>query len=164
MILKIVEKAERVIIIRLAAANTILKTTKVISLFILILIISSCSSTKDKINNKLFRSAWELEFISGPRITFSGLYPDKKPIIKFNQTSNQVEGTDSCNGYMADYTLNGTEIAFGEPGLSTMMFCGQGEKLFRDTIRKINKYKIDEDGKLNLMIDDIPMMRFKKSQ
>ncbi len=140
-----------------------MKTTKPISLFILTLIISACSSLKDIADNKLFNTTWELEFFSGPRIAFSGLYPDKKPIITFNQTTNKAEGTDSCNGYTADYTLNETEISFGEPGPSTLMFCGQGEKIFRDAIRKVNKYKIDEDGKLNLMIDDVIMMRFRKS-
>ena len=127
------------------------------------LFISACSSLKDNVDNKLFNTTWELEFLSGPRITFSGLYPDKKPIITFDQTINKAEGTDSCNGYISDYTLNETDISFGEPGPSTMMFCGQGEKIFRDAIRKINKYKIDQDGKLNLMIDDVIMMRFRKS-
>jgi len=114
-------------------------------------------------SNNLFNNVWELEYISGPRIAFSGLYPDKKPKITFNQETNKVEGSNSCNGYSADFNLNGNEISFGEPGPTTMMYCGEGEKFFLNIIKKVNKYNIDSDGKLNLMIDDIPIMRYKKA-
>ncbi|MFH4964383.1 META domain-containing protein [Gaetbulibacter sp. M235] len=128
----------------------------------LTLLFVSCASTNNSNNKALFGNTWELDYLSGPRIAFEGLFPDKKPKITFNKTTNKVEGNNSCNGYSADYTLNGDEISFGEPGPTTMMFCGEGEKFFLNTIKKINKYKIDSDGKLNLMIGDVPMMRFKK--
>jgi len=142
---------------------SIMKTIKILSLIIFALIIGSCSSTKKMTNDTLFNTTWELEYLSGPRIAFTGLYPDKKPIIAFNKTTNRVEGNNSCNGYSADYTLNGDGISFGEPGPTTMMYCGEGETFFLNTIKKVSSYKIDNDGKLNLMVDDIPMMRFKKS-
>jgi heat shock protein HslJ len=113
--------------------------------------------------DSLFNTSWELEFLSGPRIAFEGLFPDKKPNITFNKTTNKVEGNNSCNGYSADYTLKGNDISFGEPGPTTMMYCGEGETFFLKTIKKTNKYMIDSHGKLNLMIGDVPMMRFKKS-
>jgi len=141
-----------------------MKIIKILSLFIFTLIIGSCSPTKNMTDNTLFDSTWELEYLSGPRIAFEGLYPDRKPKITFNKSTNKVVGNNSCNGYSADYTLNGDGISFGEPGPTTMMFCGDGEPFFLNTIKKVNKYQIDKDGKLNLMIDDIPMMRFKKSE
>lgn len=58
--------------------------------------------------------------------------------------------------------MNGKQISFGDPGMTTMMFCGEGEKFFLNTMKKVTTYKIDADGKLNLMIGDVPMMRFKK--
>lgn len=140
-----------------------MKTFKILSLFIITTVISSCSSTKNIANENLFNTTWELEYLSGPRIAFSGLYPDKKPKITFNKATNKVTGNNSCNGYSTDYTLKDTAISFGEPGPTTMMFCGEGEKFFLNTIRKVNGYKIDKEGKLNLMIDDVPAMRFKKS-
>lgn len=140
-----------------------MKTKKIFSLVIFACIISSCSSTKKMTNDTLFNTIWELEYLSGPRIAFEGLYPDKKPRIEFNKTTNKVSGNNSCNGYSADYILKGDEISFGEPGPATMMYCGEGEKFFLNTIKKINKYTIDTDGKLNLMIDEVPMMRFRKS-
>ena len=140
-----------------------MKATKIFSLFIFAMIIVSCSSTKKMANDTLFDTEWELEYLSGARIAFNGLYPDKKPKITFNKETSRVEGNNSCNGYSADYILNSDEISFGEPGPTTMMFCGEGETFFLNTIKKVNSYKIDNDGKLNLLMDDIPMMRFKKS-
>jgi len=141
----------------------IMKTKRTFLLVIFTLIICSCSSTKNMSKDSLFNTSWELEFLSGPRIAFERLFPDKKPNITFNKTTNKVEGNNSCNGYSTHYKLNGNEISFGEPGPTTMMYCGEGETFFLKTIKKTNKYMIDSQGKLNLMIGDVPMMRFKKS-
>ncbi|MDW5290361.1 META domain-containing protein [Formosa sp. PL04] len=127
------------------------------------LLIVSCATKNNIDGDELYRTTWELEYISGPRIAFEGLYPDKKPKITFDKTTHRVSGNNSCNGYSADYTLSGNSISFGDPGPSTLMFCGEGETVFMNMIKKINKYSLDQDGKLNLMIDNVPMMRFKKS-
>ncbi|MDF0717308.1 META domain-containing protein [Muricauda sp. 334s03] len=132
------------------------------SLIVLAIITSSCSTTKNLASENLYNTTWELEFISGPRIAFEGLFPNKKPQIVFNKETRKAEGNNSCNGYSADYTLNGDSISFGEPGPTTMMYCGEGEKVFLNTMKKVNKFSIDTDGKLNLMFNGIPMMRFKK--
>ncbi|MBP4142039.1 META domain-containing protein [Flavobacterium sp. P4023] len=126
------------------------------------LIIISCATKKPVESEKLYNTTWELEYISGPRIAFGGLYPEKKPIISFDKETNKVSGNNSCNGYSTGYTLTGSSISFGEPGPSTMMYCGEGEKVFLNMIKKVNRYSFDLDGKLNLMINDVPMMRFKK--
>lgn len=127
--------------------------------------VSSCSMLKNtKTTNNLSDATWELEYISGPRIAFEGLYPTKKPQFTFNTTTNVVSGTSSCNGYSAKYTSDGKTISFGEPGPTTMMFCeGGGEQTFLQMIKKVNNYSIDKDGKLNLNIGEVPMMRFKKN-
>ena len=139
-----------------------MKKNVFITLFVLAIISYSCSSTKKLAGENLYNATWELEYISGPRIAFNGLFPDKKPQIAFNKETQKVEGNNSCNGYSADFTLNGDAISFGEPGPTTMMYCGEGEKVFLSTMKKINKYSIDAEGKLDLMIDNVSMMRFKK--
>jgi heat shock protein HslJ len=138
----------------------------VLFLSFLALFMSACSTVKNtKPKDSLSNVTWELEYISGPRIAFEGLYPNKKPQITFNTTTNEVSGTSSCNGYSAKYTSNGKTISFGEPGPTTMMFCeGGGEKTFLQTIKKVDNYSIDTDGKLNLNVGEVPMMRFKKSK
>ncbi|MCB0457546.1 MAG: META domain-containing protein [Flavobacteriaceae bacterium] len=138
-----------------------MKTKQVLLIAIFSFLIVSCATTK---NDKLYNSTWELEFISGPRIAFGGLFPDKKPYIAFNKETHTVEGNNSCNGYLTDYTIEGNSISFGEPGPTTMMYCGDGEQVFLNMMKKIDKFSFDEKGKLNLMIGDVPMMRFHKKE
>ena len=127
----------------------------------LTLILNSCGAGKDS-SVVLFSSTWELDYISGTRIAFEGLFPDKKPQITFNPVSNEVSGNAGCNGYGSTYTLNGNTITFGEPNPTTMMYCeGGGEAAFLQMIQKVTAYNIDADGKLNLLVNDVPMMRFK---
>lgn len=138
-----------------------MKSKHILLYAVLSIIIVSCETQN---NEALFNTEWELEYISGPRIAFDGLYPDRKPQLRFNEETNRVEGNNSCNGYSADYEIDGNSITFGEPGPSTLMYCGEGETVFLNMVKKINKFQIDEDGKLNLMLDDVTMMRFHKME
>ena len=108
----------------------------------------------------LFGTTWELEYLSGPRIAFTGLFPDKRPRITFDPTTKLVQGNSGCNGYSAPYTLAGDTLTFGEPGPTTMMYCGEGEGFFLRTLQQIESYQIDESGNLLLLLGDVPMMRF----
>ena len=134
--------------------------TSIILLFSAVLLAASCDGTTSS-EEKLYGTTWELEYISGPRIAFDGLFPEKKPQITFNKESGKVTGTDSCNGYSADFELAENTIAFGDPGPTTMMFCGGSERHFLEMMKKIDGYSL-EDGKLNLLVGEVPMMRFKK--
>ncbi|MFB9077302.1 META domain-containing protein [Flavobacterium procerum] len=131
---------------------------------VLTLFFASCNASKDTSNEgNLFDTTWELEYISGPRIAFEGLYPNKKPQLTFNQKETRVYGNNGCNGYSAPYTLKGNSLTFGEAGPATMMFCeGGGEQEFLKQIKQVSTYAIDKDGKLNLINGDVPVMRFKK--
>ncbi len=136
-----------------------MKPSIILFLSILILV-CSCNPKSDQ-SEALFNTTWELEYLSGPRIAFDGLFPEKKPQITFDKESAIVSGSDSCNGYSADYKLNGNALSFGEPGPTTMMFCGGGERQFLNMMEKIDGFII-KDGELNLMTGEVPMMRFKK--
>ncbi len=129
-----------------------------------LIVLSSCSSTKNAGNEELYKHTWELEYITGTRIAFDGLFPDKKPYLNFEKSTNMVTGNAGCNGYSSDYKLKGNSLTFGEKGISTMMYCGEGEQQFLNMLKKINSYSIDKDGKLNLWMDEVPMMRFYKKQ
>ncbi|WP_370214352.1 META domain-containing protein [Mesoflavibacter profundi] len=128
-------------------------------LLLSILLITSCSTTKQA---SLYDTSWELEFISGTRIAFNGLYPNKKPRIQFNKDLQKAQGNNSCNGYSAEYTLKENSISFGQPDPTTMMFCGEGEQAFLKMMRQVNRYSFDNDGKLNLMLDNVTLLRFNK--
>ena len=138
-----------------------MKTSSICYLIIVPLILMSCGTSKQS-HSQLHGQSWQLDYISGPRIAFEGLYPDKKPTISFDKQEKRVTGMDSCNGYSADYTLNGTSIAFGEPGPTTMMYCGDGDVVFRKAMQEIDNYSFDSDGRLVLKKGDVMMLRFSK--
>lgn len=55
---------------------------KILNLFftLSLLLIMSCGSQKDAVNSdKLYDTTWQLEYMSGVRIAFDGLFPNKKP-------------------------------------------------------------------------------------
>ncbi len=126
------------------------------------MLFSACGTLNPNGADFPYGQDWELEYLSGPRIAFDALFPDKKPQISFEQGSGDVFGNSGCNGYRAPYELKGQEIRFGEPGPSTLMYCGEGENHFRAIIAKVDSWHVTDEGKLELLIDGVPMMRFKK--
>lgn len=133
---------------------------------ILLLTVTSCDSVKSvsKTASSL-EGSWQLNYITGPRITFDGLYPNKKPTINFDLKENRVSGNNGCNQYFGALLLDGNKINFKDAKMgSTMMACpGVGESTYMKTLEKIDSYSISEDGKtLNFIMGDIAMMRFEK--
>ena len=122
----------------------------------------ACTTSKSLVNEEFFNVIWELEYLSGPKIPFEKLFEQRRPQITFNNSSKMVEGNSGCNGYRASYNIVGQQISFGEPGPTTRMYCGEGESFFLNIIQKIDHYEFDNEGKLNLVTDDVPLMRFKK--
>lgn len=137
------------------------------NIFILVFfstILISCKCKKTDSISKL-EGNWELNYISGPKIAFDGLYPNKKPTINFDLKENHISGNSSCNSFNGKLVLDGTKIDFTQPMAMTKMMCqdGQGEQVFMSTLEKITSYDVTDDGKtLNLISGDIAMMRFTK--
>ena len=125
--------------------------------------LTSCMSMTTNKQDKIFTNAWELEYITGPRIAFDGLFPDQKPIINFNKTPGTVTGTSGCNVYNTNFSASGNSITIEKPLVSTLAYCGEGEGVFLRTMEEITNYRIESDGKLTLLKNSIPFMRFKKS-
>ena len=106
---------------------------------------------------------WELNYISGSRIAFSGLYPEKKPQITFNLAAYELGGNTSCNGFSSKITIDGNKISIAEPFAKTMIFCeGGGETTFLNMLKKVNRYAVTDSNTLTFMIDDVAVMRFTK--
>jgi heat shock protein HslJ len=129
---------------------------------LLLIVLTACGGIKSAGPDSLYGWAWELEYLSGPRIAFKALFPDRKPQISFEEKTGFVAGNSGCNGYRAPYEVKGQDIRFGEPGPSTLMYCGEGENHFRNIIGKVDGWQLTNEGKLELLIGDVPMMRFKK--
>ena len=127
---------------------------------------TSCDSAKSASKTAAaLEGTWQLNYITGPRITFEGLYPDKKPTINFDLKENRVSGNNSCNQYFGALLLDGKKINFKDAKMgSTMMACpGTGESTYMKTLEKVSNYSISEDGKtLSFIAGTIEMMRFEK--
>jgi heat shock protein HslJ len=138
----------------------------ILAFAVLSLTITGCNSTKQPIKTTpSLEGTWQLNYITGPRIAFDGLYPDKKPTITFDLKQNRVSGNNSCNQYFGALNIDGNKINFKDAKMGmTMMACpGTGETTYMKTLEQIDSYSISEDGKtLNFIMGDIAMMRFEK--
>lgn len=132
-----------------------------------IVTLSSCNTLKNTVDASSDLSKlggrWELNYISGPRIAFNGLYPGKKPELFFELVEKRVSGNSSCNSFSGKLVADDASINFNEPMITTKMACpGEGEAIFFEMLKKVNKYAITGDTTLNFMMGDIAIMRFKK--
>lgn len=139
----------------------------VLILVFLGVVLISCNASKTQKNDSVSKleGTWELNYVTGPRIAFDGLYPNKKPTINFNIKENQVSGNNSCNSFNGKLNVTGNKIDFTQPMAVTRMMCqdGQGEQIFMSTLQKITSYDVTDNGRtLNFISGDIAMMRFSK--
>jgi heat shock protein HslJ len=126
----------------------------------------ACNSIKVPIAHaNSLEGTWELNYLSGPRIAFEGLFPEKKPTIIFELIENRVSGNSSCNNYSGKLNLDGNKINFKTPMAMTRMMCldSQGETTYMATLDKVDTYAISSDGKkLTFFMGDVELMRFDK--
>ncbi len=112
-------------------------------------------------NNTALNGTWELNYISGRKIAFNGLYPDKKPTISFDVTNNKFSGNTSCNSFTGILNTEHNQISFTNPFALTKMMCpGEGEQSFIEVLKTVNAYTISGGNTLNFMMGDIAVMRF----
>lgn len=105
---------------------------------------------------------WELNYITGRRISFQGLYPDRKPTITFKENSDEVSVFTGCNALTAEYTSKKGPLF--DPGAMTLMSCpGEGEQAFLDQFKKVGRYTL-KDGTLTFYYKDVPAMKFVKQK
>lgn len=105
---------------------------------------------------------WELNYISGIRIAFEGLYPKDKPRLSFKLPTLEAFGHTSCNAFNSTFALDTTSLVFNDP-VATKMACeGDGEMTFFNALKKVGNYKLEDSVTLALLTDDVVMMRFMR--
>ncbi|TPG32955.1 META domain-containing protein [Flavobacterium pectinovorum] len=140
----------------------------VLTLVFLGVVLISCNASKTQKEDSVSKleGTWELNYITGPRIAFEGLYPHGKPTINFDLKENRVSGSNSCNNYTGSLNVTGNKIDFTQPMAVTKRMCmdgQQGEQVYMSTLPKITSYDVTDNGKtLNFISGDIAMMRFTK--
>lgn len=135
----------------------------IITVFLLVV---SCNSTKTKVKDVTsLEGTWELNYITGPRISFAGLYPNKKPTITFDLKENRISGNNGCNSYNGPLKAEGNSINFIAPMAVTRMACidALGENTYMKQLQMVDSYSISADGKLlEFKMKEIVLMRFTK--
>lgn len=127
-------------------------------------LLAACSTSSEKpVDNKLYAHTWLLDSISEQVVPMDSLFPQKRPQLHFNESEKMVSGNDGCNGYSAPFTLEQSNLSFGEPGPSTLMYCGEGDLIFRNLMKEVRDFSIDQNEKLVLHTNDDLNMYFKKS-
>jgi heat shock protein HslJ len=106
---------------------------------------------------------WKLNYISGAKIAFDGLYPNKKPTITFDVANKRINGYTGCNNFTGPLKADGNKISFTDPMAMTKMLCpGEGENVITETLKKVNSWSVSDGKTLNLIMGDIAVMRFSK--
>jgi len=136
-----------------------------ISVLIVFICMSFVSCGTSKTPAKVFSidGTWELNYITGPKIAFEGLFPGKKPTLTFNLKDDKITGNNSCNQYFGALIMDGSKINFKDAKIGmTMMACeGNGDSVYMEALNKIESYTITDDGNtLNLLLGNVVMMRF----
>lgn len=139
----------------------------ILVLFVALTSFAACSNSKKTTGNMtdtaVLNGTWELNYITGPRIAFDGLYPEKRPTITFDVAAGKISGNTSCNSFNGKLNVDGNKINFNDPMAMTRMLCqGQGETTFLESLKKINSWSVSDGNTLNLIMGDIAMMRFTK--
>lgn len=133
----------------------------------------SCASMKQKEQTKTTGNSteqslsgnWELNLLPVADSVFNALYAEKKPTISFDLNSNKYNGNTGCNNYNGALAAGNGKISFKETMAMTRMACrGEGESVFLENLKKVNRYSISADGKtLTFIQGDIALMRFNKN-
>lgn len=105
---------------------------------------------------------WEMVYITGRRIAFQGLYPDRKPVITFDSEEMRISGNTSCNSFNGPFEIKGNHLDIGKSLAATKMFCpGEGEMIFLEALQQVDAYGF-KGKELLLMKGDLTLMRFRK--
>lgn len=127
----------------------------------------SCGTSKTPVKEASIDGTWELKYITGPKIAFDGLFPNKKPTITFDLKENKIKGNNSCNQYFGALIIDGAKINFKDAKIGmTMMACeGNCDSLYMETLNKIESYTITDNGKtLNFLMGSVVMMQFSHQE
>lgn len=106
---------------------------------------------------------WVLNFISGPRIAFDGLYPEKKPEVRFDLAERHMSGFSGCNNFNGSFKATKHTISFPNEIAMTRMICPnmQGESTFMDVLKSIDSWSV-QGTTLQFNAGPVMMMRFDK--
>lgn len=133
--------------------------------------IAACSSMKNKTTAQAAQSAtlagsWQLDVIPNPNGTLDSLYPERKPSLSFDPVKKTFSGFTGCNTINGPLVADSNAISFKGDITMTLKACpGDGEPVFMENLKRINKFAVSRNGKeLTLIQGDVALMHFVKNQ
>jgi heat shock protein HslJ len=142
-----------------------------VTLLACVLLGGSCASMKKDTAAKTTKETamaltgtWVLDLIPYPSGTIDSLYPGQKPELTFEPATGRLSGYTGCNRLNGPLIADKQSLNFKGDIAMTMMACkGDGESVFMEHLKKINRYDVSADGKTLTMIQgDIALLRFHK--
>lgn len=122
-----------------------------------------CGSTKEVAAQQFpYNQAWELAYLGDNLPGLDALFPERKPYLIFESDTGMAVGNSGCNGYSAPIEVRGSSLSFGTPGPSTLMYCGEGESIFRALLHQADQWKLTSDGLLQLLQGEALLIGFQK--
>lgn len=136
----------------------------------LCLLFTACSPVKKQASAKsalqvaALTGTWELNLIPYNGGTFDALYPDRKPSLSFDPVQQRFSGYSGCNSINGPLVADSNTISFKGDIAMTLMACtGEGESVFLEQLKRINKFSVSASGKELILIQgDLALMRFHK--
>ena len=109
---------------------------------------------------------WVLHYITGPRISFNGLYPNQHPSFRIHPQQTEIFGSTGCNQFGAALSVDSVNqvLRILEPIRVTEMYCEsgmQGETTFLELLKKVDRYALQADS-LTLFHGEVALMRFAR--
>lgn len=137
---------------------------------LLCLLITACSSMKKQQTTTqsdqvaTLAGTWVLDVVPYTKGTFDTLYPESKPSLSFDPVQKSFTGNTSCNTINGALVADNKAISFkGDIAMTRMACSGDGESVFMENLKRINKYAVSADGKeLTLIQGDLALMHFHK--
>lgn len=134
------------------------------------LAISGCHSQKNTTTaataqaSSSLEGTWVLDVIPYPQASIDSLYKQQRPELTFDLATQRFSGFTGCNRINGPLVCDDAKINFqGDIAMTKMACFGDGEPVFMENLKKINKYSVSADGNtLNLIKGDIALMRFHK--
>lgn len=119
---------------------------------------------KEQTTATALSGTWVLDLLPSPSGAMDSLYPTRKPELTFEPAKKRFYGYSGCNQMNGPLVGEGHNISFRDDIAMTLMACpGEGENVFMENLKKINRFDISADGKTLTMIQgDIALLRFHK--
>lgn len=144
----------------------------IFAVFALMITLVSCDTIKNTTSTAnlstevaALNGSWELNYISGPKVAFEKLYPQKKPTMLIDVEKKSVSGNSGCNTYTGTLVAAEGIINFNQAFAVTKMMCAEsalGETTYFEILKKVTKFSVADGNTLQLFAGNLLLMKFQK--